>query len=157
MILLIVIHTCRRFLTTRKCQGSSPERKSGEFLPPAAATAVKGGTGDPVMADLTPVPLKTRSMIPLSTEPSQSNIKNQLRLMRLKSSGDSGSSSGSSSGQKITISAITTPETAAEKKLKEEETRSRSLVQFIRSKPQYGRRPRAMTNKNNLQGYYQED
>ena len=44
--------------------------------------------------------------------------KNQLRLMRLKSSGDTGSSSGSSSGQKRTISAITTPETAAAKKLR---------------------------------------
>ena len=44
--------------------------------------------------------------------------KNQLRLMRLKSSGDSGSSSGSSSKQKRTISAITTPESAAEKKLR---------------------------------------
>ena len=44
--------------------------------------------------------------------------KNQLRLMRLKSSGDTGSSSGSSSGQKRTISAVTTPETAAQKKLR---------------------------------------
>ena len=44
--------------------------------------------------------------------------KNQLRQLRLKSSGDTGSSSGSSSGQKRTISAITTPETAAAKKLR---------------------------------------
>ena len=110
--------TCRRFLTTRRCQGSSRERKSGESLLLIAATTMdKGNSRSGADNNSYTGTIQNKKYDHSVYRTFSKQQRNRLRLLRLKSSGDSGSSSGLSSGQKRTISAVTTPETAAEKKL----------------------------------------